>query len=82
MLQQRYADKINAVMVTRCDEVLAVAGKIVPVLGECREYEGRVADEPRESWALRSWRAGTHTFASVLLIGECGTETASGASGR
>ncbi|CAB1116215.1 unnamed protein product [Ectocarpus sp. CCAP 1310/34] len=34
MLQQRYADRIDAVMVTGCDEASAVGGKIVPVLGE------------------------------------------------
>lgn len=34
MLQHRYADEINAVMVTGSDEALAVGGKIVPVLGE------------------------------------------------
>ncbi|CAB1108999.1 unnamed protein product [Ectocarpus sp. CCAP 1310/34] len=34
MLQQRYADRIDAVMVTSCDEASAVGGKIVPVLCE------------------------------------------------
>ncbi|CAB1112833.1 unnamed protein product [Ectocarpus sp. CCAP 1310/34] len=34
MLQQRYADRIDAVMVTSSDEASAVGGKIVPVLCE------------------------------------------------
>ncbi|CBJ32194.1 conserved unknown protein [Ectocarpus siliculosus] len=34
MLQQRYANRIDAVMVTSCDEASAVGGKVVPVLCE------------------------------------------------
>lgn len=43
MLQQGYTDKIDAAMVTGCNEALAVGGKIVPVLGdvECVKAELR-----------------------------------------
>ncbi|CAM9171447.1 unnamed protein product [Sphacelaria rigidula] len=34
MLQQRHANRIDAVMVTGSDEALAMGGKVVPVLGE------------------------------------------------
>ncbi|CAM9623129.1 unnamed protein product, partial [Hapterophycus canaliculatus] len=39
MLQQRYADRIDAVMVTGSDEALAVGGKVVPVLGEVQHVK-------------------------------------------
>ncbi|CAB1102471.1 unnamed protein product [Ectocarpus sp. CCAP 1310/34] len=57
MLQQRYADRIDAVMVTGCDEAFAVGGKIVPVLGEV----DRVKDELRtgqEKLGIESLRTG------------------------
>lgn len=42
MLQQRYADQIDAVMVTGCDEALAVGGKIVPVLSKVERVKAEL----------------------------------------
>eukprot|EP00903_Cladosiphon_okamuranus_P008434 g8107.t1 len=47
LLQQRHADRINAVMVTTSEEAMAVWGKIVPVLGEVN----RIKSELRTSSA-------------------------------
>ncbi|CAN0441608.1 unnamed protein product, partial [Pylaiella littoralis] len=42
MLQQRYADRIDAVMVTSCDKTSAVGGKIVPVLCEIDRVKAKL----------------------------------------
>lgn len=48
MLQQRYADKIDTVMVIRCDEALAVGGKIVPILGEVERVKAELRTDKAE----------------------------------
>eukprot|EP00903_Cladosiphon_okamuranus_P015607 g14411.t1 len=42
LLQQRQADKINAVMVTTSEDAMAVGGKIVPVLGEVNRLKSEL----------------------------------------
>lgn len=42
ILQQRYADRIEAVMVTNCDEALAVGGKIVLFLCEMERVKAEL----------------------------------------
>ena len=42
LLQQRHADRINAVMVTTSEEAMAVGGKIVPVLGEVNRIKSEL----------------------------------------
>ncbi|CAB1110488.1 unnamed protein product [Ectocarpus sp. CCAP 1310/34] len=42
LLQQRHADRINAVMVTTSEEAMAVGGKIVPILGEVNRIKSEL----------------------------------------
>ncbi|CAB1116244.1 unnamed protein product [Ectocarpus sp. CCAP 1310/34] len=57
MLQQRYADRIDAVMATGCDEAFAVGGKIVPVLGEVDRVKAELRTG-QEKLGIESLRTG------------------------
>lgn len=57
MLQQRYADRIDAVMVTGCDEAFAVGGKLVPVLGEVDRVKAELRTG-QEKLGIESLRTG------------------------